>query len=591
MSTAPSEDSRETVIAVHGVGGPEPGQLLAEIAEGLKLRDDFTPQADTIAIGDDRYAKLTLDGHPTIARLFEVNWKDIREPATGLGSTIRFFIRLFLSLIQIGASGWRPAPPEVTPPSYAAQVFVFYVATFGLWIFGLPIIGLYMSVLEAPWAQGLAVGLLAFITFGAVYFSQQADRRCGIGFVWAVLYGALGAYLIVQPEAVPRYVQITTLIFEVHQIVGVVLILATGVELFLRMLIWSGLLARGDKLRTVLPYSVRLASLYLPWILMLALTFLVFLFHYLLFVHVLGLDSRFMEWVMVFQNPANHLPGYVDRMTLQVIGSVIAVVLLAWPLVPFFLSLRPYDDIEVYGDDEAPLREKLPRPSGTLFQDRIAFSLVLTPIVLLVISLIGLALLFDADRMTIWTGRQAYTGQERVNLWLFLYILGAVTLVLLLMGTLLQAVRYALRVTGDIVFYILPPDYPSSSARPIRERARKLIDYLIEQGCPASGLVGYSQGSVIAADMVRDDAAFTGRMVTLGSPIESLYGRFLKIPVPVAAAENGAWENLYRPTDFVAGPVPAAENTLVMGNPARHHMDYWTEPEIVNAIRGQDPSR
>ena len=119
-------------------------------------------------------------------------------------------------------------------------------------------------------------------------------------------------------------------------------------------------------------------------------------------------------------------------------------------------------------------------------------------------------------------------------------------------------------------------------------------------------LVGHSQGSVIAAWYSHENAPPVsaedgpGRLrglVTCGSPLLSLYGRFFPSSFDAEfydAVGRGSrsWENFWRDTDPIATPLsPPCHSHAVPDDPVeagdgrpRGHSDYWIEPAQTAAV-------
>lgn len=108
-------------------------------------------------------------------------------------------------------------------------------------------------------------------------------------------------------------------------------------------------------------------------------------------------------------------------------------------------------------------------------------------------------------------------------------------------------------------------------------------------------VVGHSQGSVLAATVVgRQYEAADGpvwaaelRLVTCGSPLDSLYASFFPTEFDAERFKKvragGEWTNCWRATDAIASDVPAAHKNAPLTDPGdgagRHlgHGGYWTD--------------
>jgi hypothetical protein len=135
----------------------------------------------------------------------------------------------------------------------------------------------------------------------------------------------------------------------------------------------------------------------------------------------------------------------------------------------------------------------------------------------------------------------------------------------------------------------------------------KLAEVIHDLGRRNVVLVGHSQGSVIAAwyanalgtAQTDEDAPPRLRgLVTCGSPVASLYGRFFPrtfSPKFMTDTRQGceAWENFWRETDPIATRLgPPCDDHDPLRDPADEgnskpsgHSDYWTDPVQRDAVK------
>ena len=88
-------------------------------------------------------------------------------------------------------------------------------------------------------------------------------------------------------------------------------------------------------------------------------------------------------------------------------------------------------------------------------------------------------------------------------------------------------------------------------------------------------IVAHSQGSVITWTLLRDKGDVADLLVTVGSPLSTIYTRFLgeefqgrfTLPVP--------WHNLFRDGDYVGGAVNGSAVNESIGRGT--HTGYWSD--------------
>jgi hypothetical protein len=127
---------------------------------------------------------------------------------------------------------------------------------------------------------------------------------------------------------------------------------------------------------------------------------------------------------------------------------------------------------------------------------------------------------------------------------------------------------------------------------------------------PRIVIAAHSLGSVIAVDSLLSTPAAWSRfehvdLVTAGSPLHRLLARFFPSAYPpvreAAEAINGAypglrWVNVYRPTDYVGGslPAPLITNHRLLRGLWRTHSNYWADAHAVGWLMrhfsGSQPS-
>ena len=147
----------------------------------------------------------------------------------------------------------------------------------------------------------------------------------------------------------------------------------------------------------------------------------------------------------------------------------------------------------------------------------------------------------------------------------------------------------------DVLFYITN-DASISTAAILRRRLRLALDYVRSRTDAPIILAAHSQGSVIAADVVgREGASRAGArvpvcLVTAGSPIVSLYERFLGSTLESRAQDDGCtfaepplWVNFSREGDYI-GATQHRDGVDEINLGIGGHTGYWTSDKLWSRV-------
>jgi hypothetical protein len=151
-----------------------------------------------------------------------------------------------------------------------------------------------------------------------------------------------------------------------------------------------------------------------------------------------------------------------------------------------------------------------------------------------------------------------------------------------------------LATAADVLFWLIRSEHGAKGgiAQECRGRFIGAYNDLKNSGNEIGCVVGYSQGSVVAIDAMAVLGA-SERMVTIGSPICSLYRDFLGIELGRGSDLEGRWTNFYRTSDYIGGSVPwaAGGDHEILSNFAMNHMTYFVEAVVHGAIEGLEDAR
>lgn len=165
-------------------------------------------------------------------------------------------------------------------------------------------------------------------------------------------------------------------------------------------------------------------------------------------------------------------------------------------------------------------------------------------------------------------------------------------------------------VVGDVLFYLLPvsrpisvgqnkptqlqdtipasysagskgwSDHPSATRHLCLRRLNAAYEYALARYGQVV-VLAHSQGSKIALDL-RSTLSKPFPLLTCGSPISSLYARFLGEGL-IAPNMASGWVNAYRSHDIIGGKIPSASSNHKVG-PPHGHTNYWTDPMLYQLL-------
>jgi hypothetical protein len=147
-------------------------------------------------------------------------------------------------------------------------------------------------------------------------------------------------------------------------------------------------------------------------------------------------------------------------------------------------------------------------------------------------------------------------------------------------------------VVVDVLLYVVRME-TLSTAPSVRQRLSAAIEHVRAKGHTAV-VAAHSQGSVVAVDVIgrtlAAGAPTASRLITAGSPLHSLYARFLGSTPESRAADDDAafleppqWINVSREGDYVgAGQERRGVKEINLG--AGGHTGYWKSPALWTAV-------
>jgi hypothetical protein len=620
------------IVVVHGVGDFRPGDLIEEIARQpvFSRRDDFT--RETVFARDQRYTLLrdargdAASDSPRQgnARLLEVNWSDVRRAMPNVLGLLQNFVSLLMALMRIGVGGAYRSRTIATR-LYTATLTLWLVEGLLVWASLVPALSALLWQLDpgermaagallaaaafyaATLLQHLSLPLAAggvvfgFFAFGAGWFTCFTERGhlefaalSAVVHSWALL-AAAGSVLLSAVEVIvrPDLQRAPGGVRWVHRLARIgCLWLPLVLLLLLQPLTVSALLvpmdgtARtnwGEAFSRDMPFDPRDGKL------------------------AAGLIAAALGGTMVLGALQFRLVQRFGRNTNVGLGLVGGVALLAgasWLRTTGFADcalcnacLRT-DWLAAAGVMLTAgagitwfmfARSQVPRdphgaawyPAGIFARFWASVALAAVPLVLTVVLL--------------WLAGKAFghgAGPQRVDA--ADVFIQATKFALLLAPMATRPFAALLDALGDVFFFAVRERALSTRHDTLPRPWQALRLLCRDQPGRHVVVFAHSQGTVIAAaifsrmarTLLRAEVRLT--LVTVGSPITTLYRNFLGVEIGTAFASLCAshpqrfrWINLYRPADYVGGEIelPGVVNRdlLTPGD----HVGYWRDRELL----------
>lgn len=601
MSDVSAQDRQRpnlNIVAVHGIGAPEPGSLLAGLIEAYAAAAaspvQFISQTGFPAAAAPACVSAKgLESNGRVVTIWDANWSDIERPPENWTLRIPFLAKLLVATVAYAARH-KPTKENPTGLNGAAIPFRLLFALFMLWSVLLPVLSLWSAVLVPPWAFFiLALGTLVGTLFTA-WKLHSVDPMAGIGgALWAAAMvillptfgtanlwpGAFGDCGIWAQRAVPILILGCYLVaafcgkgeatLGTHLArLGLIALATALVASFAAILIWANLYL-ADKLAGSRPWLVSVEQFMLwnqafaealPYRLAAveAITTVATILIGLLFVAAL---TVYAVLTFVFETKGS---GAALRAMVRWITICIA---LLFPAAVFLVVLESFGQLDgrfaQIGNSAAielrALGEDLPRLAA-----------VTSGLAALATTFAGVDSLARGSNLLEIYGDSALRALPFIG------------------GLALNPVRVGLDVMADILLYLRDP-------RPQLQRLCDLLRALDDKDDLA--IVAHSQGSRVAVDAIFSPELrhLKGRLATTGSPVATLYGRFLgETNLPEEGeSESWIWRNYWRGSDFVGGKIPkcpddrfAPIDEPIDENYQLTHLNYWIEPKVMRFLLG-----
>jgi hypothetical protein len=528
--------SATKVVVIHGVGSPAPGSAIRALSGAGEGSSGATYAESTVVAGGCRYTILKpLTGSGL--EMIEVNWADVRRPLSKLRGLLTHFGLLNLAMLRVAADPRRPGQrPHRLLGGEIHRLFVEWVL---LWAALLPAFSLLASRLEDP--DGRAALWLIPLGLAVISYSfRSVEPHVWVaGTIWAIGYGLAGALRVCGALESDHLVFFAARIYSAAQQI-------TGWTLTIALLHIAG--SRHERGQ---PWTVRLSRFGLMYTPVIAISCAGPLTVVAVGAHVPRAAAD--DWNGVFKRGLGYSLASAEAV-MTICVAAIGVGALAGVL--WYLAVG------------GPGR-------GARARAWMVFLVWGTPVVLL-----ANGVLFAVEQRSPWLPVQDAHALD-IYWWSAARV---VPFVPFLVGPL----TVLLDVAGDVVFYLLPETHALSTSGETRRRLRVIMEGVAPDDTVV--VLAHSQGSVIAADVMEDlvrrvpARGATIRLVTMGSPIDTLYRRLLGIAIgaDLRATAGFGWENLSRWGDPIGGPIERVRHRD-LGDGG--HVGYWTDDTIGEYAR------
>lgn len=566
ISQSDTIDRRVCIVAIHGVGDRKPGAILDAVIHGLSHHGEIRSEVSWTYCSGHYYRQAEVRGHRDVTSVIEVNWDDISHPAR---SPVEYLTHFF----SILASTLRQGSTSIDDPDQHAWPLKAYRLAFNallLWCIYFPVVtiaGYIPSMLgQAVWIIGTC-GIVAFLS----KVLSPYDRGFSAGWAWAAGVALVGLASVVGDQSREIALSFATWTYGgIQGLTGLALLVAMGVT-------WQ-------HSRTARPEQrlARLAFLYLPFALFTGIGALVWACTLAIVNVALPVES-FKAWSSAYVSRLTYDLAFSE--TLLAFGVAAGGILLLWPA---HALLRDNDGASVHARLLTALR----------FFPLIViavFGLYVTHIAAFTHAL-GTSEQYPAFDEWIrpvlsWFGMplSPHTGPDVFQI----YLASSLRLIPFLVY-LRGSGRVLLDTVGDVLLYVDPGGHLGRGK--VRERCQQrllaVLNQIVEMDQTRAVLIlAHSQGTAISADVLAKRQWKNLIFVSMGSPIGSLYWRFLG-PETVAAPAV-PWLNLFRAGDYIAGgagirndwtpPIDLKDENLGAGR----HSNYFEDPRVWEAIGTQ----
>jgi hypothetical protein len=583
----------QILIGVHGVGSPPLGVVARDISQGYANahpNDEINMDSSnlSIAVGADThlYQGIRLTNATDRIQIWEVNWSDLKGlPAGAIGSAF-YAVKTLIAMIQIGDKGWASPSHDVTGPLVTGHVLRTYFCLITL-VAPLNLLMIAYAYMQSNKMVAVAIILASTALLSLIIFwLSTVDRLIGFSICFLLLGAVIALWILIFPSSADFLLRSSIQAMGTLEAVLGLLVLACLLEL---LKIFVLVRKRGPKNEANLTVFVSRGGMIILAISLAAGA-------YGALVNAIGfyMLQRFFHWHLAdpsafarFEHAYMRCIGYDLAQVELVNGTTTFAVGL------FLIAGMSYQLLRVSTSPDT-----CSKPRGRRVQDLVNVFLWLTFagfFLVFIFTTLDSIHFYRASPCASDSARPDYqinwlpiSSTSTANLTpLEIYAKSAFRIVPFLLPALIPPLRAVLNVAADVLLYILPPVFPLSLQSKSRERFRALLTYLRARhpNTPIS-VIAHSQGTVITSDVLGEDNWRITRLVTVGSPLSSLYRRFLGHCLGVLP--RCEWINIYRLSDYIAGPISnlSIKDRILPTQYRAAHFRYFENGEVIKTTLG-----
>jgi hypothetical protein len=538
---------KKIIIAIHGVGDTKKGEVAECLAKNLQLNAATIEQ---LYVNGDQFVQISTPDKSQ--QIIEVNWSDIMQPKQNSWSVIKQSGFIILSMMALASEQFKKhflSNQHLSHPVFnlAGWFRIFQEALFpGAFVFAL-----LTCAGEVITNQSLKIASFFFIFIGFSWFTWKASTHSNL-YKWGWAFAIPMTLYVCSNYFFPT---IHIIMLDFSLLARSVVFTSTSLLAFLIFILYAGKFVVAKNKREI---ASVLSFTYFPVIAYNSFaTILTFLS--LGFLDTLRNNHELTGWEAAAYRyiPFNM---YHAEIATSIIYSAIG-------LLPLFGLL-----IYVFGfRSKISMSNKGNQNSQGLFVQHFLYVMLLIIPFLLLVLMIYLFYL------------SAQCNSSQCNtLNMFLIYQKAILRILPFLLWLVGPLATLTDVIGDVLFYIQPNKKAAHATQTkCLSRLNNAVTYAQSVNPDEIVIISHSWGSVVATDYFNNQKTNI-KLLTLGSPVESLCKNFLNKPIP-AISENVVWINAYRYGDYIAGAIhhQGVQNILIG---AGGHTDYWSDDHIRQLI-------